>query len=71
MRGDDFSFTGTEVELRKVQAKMRERYDVNVRGAMTSARRDQREIETLGRALRWTSEGLEDEADETTERMGE
>ena len=35
VRGDDFTFAGTEVELGKVQAKMRDRHDVKVRGTRT------------------------------------
>ena len=37
-------------------------YDVKVRGILGSEKRDEREIEILGRRLRWTGEGLEYEA---------
>ena len=37
---DDFTFAGTESELKKIQAKMCEWYDVKVRGVLGSGRRD-------------------------------
>ena len=55
---DDFTFAGTEVELRKVQAKMREWHDVKVRGTLGSARRDQQDTAFWGRALRCADDGL-------------
>ena len=54
VHGDDFTLAGTEVELRKVEEKMRE----------WKACRDQREIEILCRTLGWMDDGLEYEADE-------
>ena len=56
---DDFTFAGTEPELKKIQAKMCEWYDVQVRGVLGSGKRDVREIEMLGRKWTWTEEGLE------------
>ena len=61
MHGDDFTFAGTESELKKIQAKMCEWYDVKVRGILGSGKRDVHEIEILGRKLTWTEEGLEHE----------
>ena len=40
VHGDDFTFAGTESELRKIQAKMHERYDVKVRGILGSGKWD-------------------------------
>ena len=48
-RGDDFTFAGTESQLRKIEAKMHEWYEVKVRGMLGSGKRDVHEIETLGR----------------------
>ena len=62
VRGDDFAFAATELELRKMRSRMCEWYDVKVRGIPGSGGRDVREIEILGRHLRWTEEGLEYEA---------
>ena len=58
VHGDDFTFAGTESELRKIEAKMHEWYDVKVRGILGSGKRDVHEIEILGRNLTWTEEGL-------------
>ena len=59
VHGDDFTFAGTESELRKIEANMHEVYDVKVRGILGSGKRDVHEIEILGRNLTWTEEGLE------------
>ena len=45
-----------------MRSRMCEWYSVKVRGILGSGKRDVREIETLGRSLRWTEEGLECEA---------
>ena len=59
VHGDDFTFAGTESELRKTEAKMHEWYDVKVHGILGSGKRDVHEIEILGKNLTWTDEGLE------------
>ena len=59
VHGDNFTFAGTESELKRIQAKMHEWYDVKVRGVLGSGKRDVHEIEILGRNLTWTEEGLE------------
>ena len=66
VHGDDFTFAGTESELKRIQAKMHEWYDVKVRGIHGSGKRDVHEIEILGRNLTWTEEGLEYEAATST-----
>ena len=55
---DNFTFAGTESELRKIGSKMHEWYDVQVRGILGSGKRDVHEIEILGRNLTWTEEGF-------------
>ena len=62
VHGDDFTFAGAESELKRIQAKMHEWYDVKVRGVLGSGKRDVHEIEIFGRSLTWTEEGLEYEA---------
>ena len=42
VHGDDFTFAGTEPELKKIRAKMCEWYDVQVRGVLGSGKRDVR-----------------------------
>ena len=59
VHGDDLTFVGKESELKRIQAKMHEWYDVEVRGVLSSGKRDLREIEILRRSLTWTEEGLE------------
>ena len=43
---------------------MSEWYDVQVRGILGCGKRDVREMETLGRSLRWTDARLEYEAND-------
>ena len=59
VHGYDFTFVGTESELKKIQAKMLVWYDVQVRSILGSGKRDVHEIEILGRNLTWTEGGLE------------
>ena len=68
MHGDDFTFAGTESELRKIEAKVQEWYDVKVRGILGSGKRDVHEIEILGRNLTWTEEGPEYEGSDKHRR---
>ena len=68
VHGDDFTFAGTESELKRIQAKMHEWYDVKVRGILGSGKRDVHEIEILGRNLTWTEEGLEYEGSDKHRR---
>ena len=62
MHGDDFTFAGTEWELRQMQSTLCEWYDIKVRRILGSGRRDVQEIGVLGRTLRWTEQGLQHEA---------
>ena len=59
VHGEDFTVAATEWELRKMRPRTCEWYNVKVRGVLGSGKRDVREIETLGRGLRWREEGLE------------
>ena len=68
VHGDDFTFAGTESELKKIEAKMHEWYDVKVRGILGSGKHDVHEIEILGRNLTWTEEGLEYEGSDKHRR---
>ena len=68
VHGDDFTFAGTEWELRKIEAMMHEWYDVKVRGILGSGKRDVHEIEILGRNLTSTEEGLEYEGSDKHRR---
>ena len=68
VHGDDFTFASTESELKRIQAKMCEWYDVKVRRVLGSGKRDVHEIEILGRSLIWTEEGLEYEGSDKHRR---
>ena len=68
VHGDDFTFAGTESELKKIEAKMHEWYDVKVRGILGSGKRDVHKIEILGRNLAWIEEGLEYEGSDKHRR---
>jgi len=63
VHGDDFTFAGTKKELMRMHKKMEEWYDVKLRGVMGSAGDEVKEITILGRTVRWTTEGIEYEAD--------
>ena len=68
VHGDDFTFAGTESELRIIEAKMHEWYDVKVHGILGSGKRDVHEIVIMGRNLTWTEEGLEYEGSDKHRR---
>ena len=68
MHGDDFTLASTESELRKIETKMHELYDVKVRGILGSGKWDVHEIEILGRNLTRTEEGVEYEGSDKHRR---
>ena len=63
VHGDDFTFSGTKAELVKMRVKMAEWYDIKDRGMMGSGSNEAKEVTILGRVVRWTSGGIEYEAD--------
>ena len=56
---DHFTFEGKES---RIQEGTFRNCDIKVRGSLGSGKRDARELEFLGRTVRWTDEGLECEA---------
>ena len=66
----DFTFAATESELRKIGSRLCARCDVQVRGILGSGKRDVREIETLGRSLRWTEEASDKHRQVLLEGLG-
>ena len=48
VHGDDVTFAGTESELKRIEAKMHECYDVKVRGILGSGKRDVHEDRDTG-----------------------
>ena len=63
VHGDDFTFSGTQVELEKIRGLFKKWYDVKDRGIMVSGTRDIKEVVILGRTLKFTEMGLEYTAD--------
>ena len=68
VHGDDFTFAGTDSDLRKIRSHTGEWCDVEVHGIFGSVGQDVQEIETSGRTLRWTEHGLEYEAETSINR---
>ena len=62
VHGDAFTVADTKPDLSKIRSQMCEWYDVKVRGILDRGKRDVRDIEILGRSLRWKEEGLKTEA---------
>ena len=62
--GDDFTFSGRLNVLRQIAERMREVYELKVRGILGDEPDDDKEITILNRTLRWTTEGLEYKADD-------
>ena len=62
VHGDDFTFSGHDLELVALRKWMESWCDIKFRGIMGSGRDDTKEIEILGRTLRRTNKGLELEA---------
>ena len=63
VHGDDFTFSGTQVELEKIRGLFKKWYDVKDRGIMGSGTRDIKEVVISGRTLKFTEMGLEYTAD--------
>ena len=63
VHGDDFTFAGVKSELVKIRRRMAEWYEIKDRGIMGSEEGESKEVVILGRTVRWTSEGVEYEAD--------
>ena len=62
--GDDFSFLGREKDLSDMLDKMRSWYSIKLRGIVGPDPGDLKEIRILNRQLRWTTDGIEYEADD-------
>ena len=54
-----FTHAGTQTELNNFAMTMRESYDVQVRGVLDTERKESQDVEILGGALVWPSDGLE------------
>ena len=63
VHGDDFTFTGCDAELDKVQRAMEAEFLCKVEGRLGGGAADLQEARLLNRVIRWTPEGLRYEAD--------
>ena len=63
VHGDEFTLSGTQVELEKMRGLFKKWYDVKDRGIMGSGTGDVKEVVILGRTLKFTEMGLEHTAD--------
>jgi hypothetical protein len=63
VHGDDFTFMGEELALKKWKVLMSDWYDIKFRGILGPDAHDIKEIVILGRLLRWVGNGVEYEAD--------
>ena len=64
VHGDDFTFSGRLKVLKQIAERLREVYELKVRGIMGDEEDDDKEVTILNRTLRWTPEGLEYKADD-------
>ena len=63
MHGDDFTAAGPKSALDWLEAAMREKYEHTVGGRLGPWPSDSKEVSALNRIIRWTSQGIEYEAD--------
>ena len=63
VHGDDFTFTGERETLRGIAGRMKQTYELKVRGIVGDEPEDDKEIVILNRTLRWKERGIEYEAD--------
>ena len=63
VHGDDFTTAGTKRNLDWFEAQMKTKYELTVGGRLGPGKNDTREATILNRVVRWTSKGLDYEAD--------
>ena len=63
VHGDDFATAGTKRQLDWFEEAMEQRHELTRGGRFGPGKRDDREATVLNRVVRWTSVGLEYEAD--------
>ena len=63
VHGEDFTAAGPKPELDWLEASLTKPYELNVGGRLGPSPTDDTETIVLGRAIRWTEEGLEYETD--------
>ncbi len=63
VHGDDFTSAGPKVELDWLEGQLEGKYELPKGGRLGPSDKDANEILVLNRAVRWTEQGLEYEAD--------
>ena len=64
VHGDDFVFVGLDQDLDYVLGVLKAHYDLKDRGRLGSGPEDKREIDMLGRTIRWHEWGMTWEGDD-------
>ncbi len=63
VHGDDFTFLGRDVDLKRMSKRMAEWYEIKVRALLGPEAGDDKEITILNRTVRWKKNEIEYEAD--------
>jgi hypothetical protein len=63
VHGDDFTFVSDEAGLDYIEGLMKTWYEVKVKARLGGGASDDKEVNILGRLVRWTEEGWEYQAD--------
>ena len=63
VHGDDFTFCGTDEELKWITQQMQEWYEIKVRATLGPEEGDDKEVVILGRTVKWCHWGISWEAD--------
>ena len=69
VHGDDFIIEGADEELDYVQDVLAKNYEIKIRGRLGSGQRDVREIDMLGRKIRWHEWGVSWEGDDRHKKL--
>jgi hypothetical protein len=64
VHGDDFTFSGFDVDLIWIEGLMKDWFEIKVRAKLGPEDTDDKEVTILGRTVRWRAWGLEYQADE-------
>jgi hypothetical protein len=67
--GGDFVFAGLGEDLDFAERVLKEHYELKVRGRLGSGEKDRREIDILGRRVRWREWGLTWEGDDRHQKL--
>ena len=69
VHGDDFTFCGTDGELKWITKQMQEWYEIKVRAILGQNDGDDKEVVILGRTVKWCPWGISWEADKKHRKL--